>query len=259
MEQELFWQEQKKKMLKGMALILGVIALFYAAVCTPVYRFMTSDVLYQGTVLALLWDILMTLTYYLFYWVAASCLLYSGACYGFSRIKPLIAVYGGIVFARYFANHLASCVIDGGQSINDFFTDYFPYILLDILLDMVLMAVAVGMTLFCLRRKLPRGSDRALRSAFLSSSLPATRLFDKDNTFMSCMLGVAAIPALSQLISRLIYDIFVGRVSGGDEVLLMVVYYLSDILFWIAGYLVIQLLMNRFYLSDIKAKSEWKE
>ncbi len=259
MEHALFWKERKKKMMQGLSIALGAIALFFAAVCTPVYLLLASNVLYQGTVLAFLWDVLMTVTNYLFYWIAFSAVLYAGLRLGFGRIKVLYAVYGAIIGARYFANHLASCILNGVQSINDFVTDYFPYIILDILLDALLMALAVGLTLLCLRHRLPGSGRIEERPAFLSEFLPATRIFDRKNAFLSTMLGVAAIPAAAQLISRLIYDLSLGYIASRLDLLWMFTYYLSDFLFWIAGYMVMLLLMNRFSLSDLKAMQEWNE
>ncbi len=257
MEQNLVLQALKKKMTAHLAVILGIIAFFYAVVCTPVYLVLASNVLYTDTLWTFLWDVLMTVCNYLFYWIAFAYLMYGFLRFGLRGEKSLIFVYSGVAVLRYFANHLASCIVNGFQSVRAFFADYFFYIVLDIGLDLLMVAVALGGCVQLLRASLPSYANDAQRADFIKISFPIASPFAWKEKAIKPILWVAAVPSAVQLISRLIYDFSYGAPTKLVDLLLMLAYYLSDILFVWIGALVISLLLNKIYLLELKLQCEW--
>lgn len=241
---------RRKKLTVRLAICLFAIALFYAAVCTPIARFVASDVLLANTVLPSVIDIVILFFNYSFYWISFGFLVYAIHRLGAKSCAPLFAVYGGAVVFRYLANQMADFCVFGFPSINDFFSDYLPYSLLDMLLDVIQMTLAVLLT-----HHIQRISKEMQRDAL--KELPLTGLFDLKKYISRNALFVAMIPAAFKLISRLIYDAWYGAPRGLGELLWMIVSYFSDIACIMIGYAVIVLLLNRCRLDEIKAKNEY--
>lgn len=246
----MFESTQQHKLKLQLALWLFGIAVFYAAVCTPMTLTVTSDVLLSETVLPLLSDVLSLFCNYLFYWVAFAILLYAVCHYGLRACKPLLAIYGGAVLFRYIANQIAAYLVLGFPSVNDFFAGDFWYLLLNIALDLAMLA---GVCFLIVR--MHRRMDSA--EAPILSHLPMSRLFDRENPVFCIAIAVAAIPAGVQLVTRVIYDIFYGLPTGLLDLLWMIVYYLSDFANVLIGYLVIALFLNRLFFYEEKARLEF--
>ena len=66
------------------------------------------------------------------------------------------------------------------------------------------------------------------------------------------------IPSALMLISRVIYDVSLGGAAGLGDLLWMITYYASDIVSIFVGYFVILLLVNRLYLREETAKSNYE-
>ena len=250
MELSLFERCRKKKLTVQLAVWLFVIALFYAAVCTPISRVVASDILLADTVVPLIIDVLGLLCNYLFYWAAFAFLLYAVFRLEIKNSIPLLAVYAGAVVFRYLANQIADFCVFGFPSVNDFFSLYLPYCLIDMLLDLAQIAVAV-LLILCLKKR----AANAQTAVF--EELPVTKLFDYKKTVLRAGVLLGIIPATAQLISRVIYDIWYGAPTGLADLLWMIVSYLSDLAFVLIGYAVIVLFLNRFCLSEKKAKLEY--
>ena len=113
-----------------------------------------------------------------------------------------------------------------------FVKDDLIYIIINILLDLLLLALALW-AMHALRYRWENKTP-------LLEALPTERLFDLQNPLMRILLCVAAIPAGFQLLSRLIYDFSNGLPYDLPDFLWMITYYLSDFAFVIVGYLIIQ-------------------
>jgi predicted membrane protein len=50
------------------------------------------------------------------------------------------------------------------------------------------------------------------------------------------------------------YDFHLGAPTGFSDLLWMILYYLSDVVGALIGYLVMVLLLNRFFLQELRAK-----
>ena len=90
--------------------------------------------------------------------------------------------------------------------------------------------------------------------------MPFASMFSFSNGMQRANLLMAAIPAVTQIVYRAIYDIaFYGVARDLADLLWMISYYLADVLSMVVGYFVILLLLNRFYLNEEKARLEYRQ
>ncbi len=247
----------RTRMTRKMLICLGAVALFYAVVCTAVFVWIASDVLLQTSALQLIWELVMTVCNYLFYWIGFSFLLYGWVRFGLRESMPLTATYATVSVVRYFANHLVSALIVGGQSINDFFSESLWYILLDGFADCIwgalLLAVFVAVTKTTLQN-----ADEKVRLQFLKAGIAAP-LNSLSSSMRKLMLCAAIFPGAVQILARIYYDLSYGAPRHILDVLYIVFYYLSDVLFILAGYVVLTLVINKLFLFEQKSKREYHE
>lgn len=240
---------RKKRLTVHLFVWLFAIALFYAAVCTPLSRFVLSDVLLSDTALPFLLDALLLFCNYLFYWIAFAFLLYALLRFDLRACTPLLATYTGVVVFRYLANQIADFCVFGFPPINEFFSLYLPYCLLDVFLDLAQMGIAVWVTL-----TLKRGASAPEK--LLSSEMPTERLWDWKRRTLRAAFLIALVPAAFRLVSRVIYDVWYGAPRGLSDLLWMIAAYLFDVACLWIGYFLIVLLINRFFMVERNARSK---
>ena len=256
---DLLYKEMLKKLQIRRAMrLLGGIVLFYAIVCTPVYLWICSDVLIADTALPLLWDTLMSVFNYLFYWIALATLLYALIRWGIAESKPLFISLAVLSAVRYFANYVAARFVLRFQSINDFFADDLLYILLDVVFDLALMAAAVFLMYTVLKNTLSYEASEGERTAFLSRHLPIGSMLDLKNPITKASMYAALVPAAFKLLSRLIYDFSYGAPTGLVDLLWMISSYVLDLLAVLVGYVLLIMLVSRIYQHELKTKSEFE-
>ena len=251
MELSLFEQTQTKKLTRRTAILLFAITLFYAAVCTPLYLVMSSDVLWAQTPLPMLLDVIMTLANYCFYWVAFAHVAYTVYRFGFSAARPQLAVYAGASVFQYAANLLAGYLVIGFPLWEDFASDELPYLILNIFLNLLLMAIAVGLA-YLLEKKQGDGKGR------MTDGLPLVKLFSMQKGIGRAAWVLACVPAAAQLLSRVRYDISYGAPRSLLDLVWMVVFYCSDVLSVLIGYLVIVLVWNQISFKETEAKKDFE-
>ena len=251
MELSLFEQTQKKKLICRMAVLLFGIALIYAAVCTPLYLVMSSDVLWAQTPLPMLLDVIMTLANYCFYWIAFAYAVYAIYRFNIAAAIPMLAVYAVASVFQYSANLLSGYFVIGFPSWEDFASDELPYLILNIFLNLMLMAIAVGLALL-VEKKQGDGKKR------LTEALPICKLFSFQRGIPFAAWVMALVPAAAQFLSRLRYDIAYGAPRGLLDLIWMVVYYCSDVLNVLIGYLVIVWVWNQISFKETEAKNDFE-
>jgi hypothetical protein len=256
---ELLYKENLKKMQlqRAMNWMCGIV-LFYAIVCTPVFLWISSDILISATVLPLLWETLMSVCNYLFYWIALATLLYAVIRFGIADSKRYFVSFAVLSAIRYFLNYLSARVVLGFPSVNDFFTDDLLYILLDVVFDFALMAIAVLLIHTVVKSKLSYEATEQERSSFFAMYFPISSVFDINNPIAKAALYAAIVPSAFKLLSRLIYDFSYGAPRGLVDLLWMVSSYVLDLLALLVGYVLLVMLVSRTYQLELKIKSEFE-
>ena len=257
MELSLFESCRKKKMLLQFGIWLSAITLFYAAVCTPLYHLINSNVLLRDTVYPLLLDFGMQFLNYLFYWCSFAYAIYALFRFGLGKGYPFLVTYALVVLLRYLINFIVGGYMTAFPTVDNFLSNELPDLLFGIGMDLLLMLV-LTLILRAVHQKQPYVA-RSKRGGVLLSNLPFSKLFDLKNPIQRAVFFAALIPASVQLILRVFFDIAWGAPVGLTDLLWMITYYALDIVYVLIGFFVIVLWINRFYFSEEKARMEYEQ
>ncbi len=255
MEPTVFESCRRRRMLRWFGLSFFALTILFAAVCTPLFHMINNDIMMEETVFPLLLDTAMILLHYALYWLSFAFVLY-----GFYRFErrggiAFLVLYAVLTAVRYFANLLAGYFVMGFPLLRYFLSSDLPYVLIDIVLDLVLMAIFVWIFSSSKNRNAVPAKGRQ-NGAYLSAHLPFEGLFALRNPVLRTLLWGAVIPSAVQFISRVIFDLQQGLPVNLQDFLNMLIAYLSDYLYILIGFVAMVFLFNRFYLSELKAELE---
>lgn len=250
MKLTLFEQIQYRQLKKMFAFWLLIIAVPYAAVCTPIYHMINSNVLLSGSLPSLLLDFLMDLLNQLFYWGAFAVLIYTACRHGIEQCNWFVGIYSAIVLFRYIANLLAGYIMVGFPKLSDFFKNDFGSLVFDTVLDILLL----GIVFWILRSMLSKSKGRG--EPLMQSVFPLKRIFTIGNPVQKSVFFAAVLPAAVRVLSRIIFDLFYGAPTDLLDLLWMTTYYLLDLLGIVIGIIVITMILNRIYFKEMIAKAE---
>ena len=237
----------RKRYIKRLFVLLFGIALFYAVVCTPVSIIVSSDILLSETAWPLVVDLVLWVFNYLYFWIAFAFLLYFAVCFGKSAYSAVVGMYLGATVFRYTANLVSGFYQIGFPRSSVFVSKYLPYFIIDIFMDAVQFSIAFLVVHFCTEK-----------IVVLSRNLPITKLIDRRNVVAKAAFWLAAIPALIQLGSRVIYDIDFGAPRGLSDLLWMIFSYWSDCMGLVIGYFVILLIVKHLYVKAEETKLSYE-
>ena len=250
-----FYRGRKKRITLEYAILIFAISALYSLVLTPLQSWAYNDVLIRDMGLSILFETLLDVLNYLFFWVSFAYFLWMTARFSIRECRfPMLVCLGAILF-RYGTALLTGYLLNGFPLWASFLEDTLPYLTIDVLLDVAIFGI--GLLLICFLFDFPtaarRHGDRSWHTP-LSAHLPFKGLFAPQNPLWRITLIVSALPSLSQILYRLIYDIFFyGAPRDWIDLLWILVYYLGDLLTAFVGFLVTLLLLNRAYLREEKA------
>ncbi|MBQ9796748.1 MAG: hypothetical protein IJW50_03395 [Clostridia bacterium] len=257
MENALFDQARLKRLKRQFLIFLIACVVFIAAVYTPVYLLLSSNVLWSNSIFLLLWmELLEPLMNFAFYWGSFAYTVYACVRFSTGNAKRFFVYYGVAVVARYLFPMVVSFCIMSFPGWNDLFKYELPGVLFSILLDALQMAVIV---VLC-QVRLSRSFDGVSGAQIMERSLPFERLVDfKSPLPQMCML-CSLVPSALQLLSRLYYDIFFyGLPQKPSEWILVLTYYIGDLACFMIGYFVVQFLVQTLYTAEVKSRADFEE
>ena len=241
MELSLFEACRKKRLTLVYAITAFAIALFYAAVCTPIQIWAYSNILVSETVFLILGDGVVTAVGYAFYWVSFAFVLYFLSRFTAKSCKSVLGVYLGASAFLYLASLLSSCLVNG-------FEDFVLNDLLDVLMYVGLDAAQMAIV-FLIGWKLINGRD----------SLPIPSLLQWKNPMARSAFLASAVSALIHIASRIRYDLFYGIPTDTADLLWMISAYVSELVALIVGYLLIVLLLNLLEAKEAERRKNYSE
>lgn len=199
-------------------ILLFFAAVFYAAVCTPIYQWSSADIA-VSEVFTLIWDAVQSLVRFAFFWTAAAFVLVAVRNYGKSRAILLLAGGADLLLQ---AGSLAAGLIMMRE-------------LDSIGLDLIDLAISVALDVCQL----------ALFRLVAYLTLERPRHSETDPLPTRALVVCAAIPSILQILSRILYDAAVGAPTGKTDLIVMITYYLIDLASIAIGYLAILLISDR--------------
>ena len=250
--------EQKRKTVRLGGVILGALALFYAFVCTPVYIFFASDVQISNTVMPQIWDVVQDATQLAFYWSAFAFVIFLSAKHSVRESVPMIGIYAGCAFGRYFFSLIVGYLMLAGSAGFDSLGEDLLYLLIDVLLDLLQMGL-VTLLITLLLRTPSNASNEDGAAPKCKKSLHFKALFDFSNAVLRCVAFAALIPAVMRLLARIRFDLFFGAPQNKIDLIWMILSYTGDICCWIIGYLIIFLIVHCLRLSHEAAEKQLRQ
>jgi hypothetical protein len=97
-------------------------------------------------------------------------------------------------------------------------------------------------------------SNKSRNEAQPTKILPFSKLINWNNPLQRSAIKMSLLILLIKLVTRVINDISYGAPESVGEVLIMVLYYLSDIIYGAVAYLISIFVISQFY-EKIKKKS----
>jgi hypothetical protein len=260
MKLSLFEAARKKALMRQYTLIAFSIALFYAIVCTPIRILGYTNVLFINSVFSVVWDLVVTAVNYAFYWISFAYMLYMVSRFTIGNCKGFFGVYIGASAFLYVASLLASFIYLGN------FYEFVLNDLLDIVMTVGFDAVQMGIVALIACTLLRPHQERAMRAHRLALTknpkavlkmpqwLPFASFFDFGNPLMRSSLFSALVSSGIHILTRIRYDLFFGEPVNNVDLLWIIIYYASEIVAFVVGYLVLVLLLNHFYLKEDEKK-----
>ena len=259
MELSLFDSMRKKRLQIKYLILMAAIVVFCSLIYYPVYLYLNSNVVWNGSLLRLLWmEILEPLVNYLFFWGSFAFLLYSAARYSLKGSAPILICYAVGTVLRYLLQNIAFIFMMGINAWESEF--YISDLLISIVLDLLIMGVAVLLILLWKRKTGTTSVFNQQNNGLIAEEcFSFSRFFDWKNILLRTAFLMAIFPSAIRLLLRVWYDINLIVVQGIPvtdigEILLIMTYYITDCAGFLVGYLVIFMILSALHLSDQKAR-----
>ena len=239
---------EKKKTMKEYWIIIFALTFFYAIVCVPISIVTQTDAVVIDSSFPLIWETLMQVLTYVFYWISFAYLMYFIFAFGIGECKDFFIAYGLTVCLRYGLNQFVTSSLYGFPSVDEFVSNSLGEMVFFIVMDIIQLAIAVWIAYLVERY-----------GVRLKQFMPFGKLFDFQNPLVKTAFKLAWIPAVIMLAQRFVYDLgFVKEISGSGSAFIgiigILIFYLADLLCVLIGHFVILLLLNRFFMRDEKAR-----
>ena len=247
-----------------LAFTFGLYALLVFGMSLP-YTYANTDIVLYTSVLPEILDALMDVTEIAVFAIGFGIFMY--AC--FHRVKTtqqlgLIGIFSGAVLFRRLCDLSISLIFFKSIDIEDVL-----YTILYLILDLLLIW---GVSLLIHLRAKTYFKNRMLKakaSALFKDDLPMEltqedlfpfkKLYSKENPLQTCALWSGIILSAVKIVSRILYDIGYGAPSGIMEILIMVVYYGSDIVLGLLFYLGSLFVLKRVFCFKGKSNRASQE
>lgn len=229
---------------RNFLIFLGACIAFSTVIYMPIYWLMFSDIRWSDSVPMLIWiEMVEPLMNYAFYLGSFAFLIHSTSRFGSHKAAPLVGFFAGAALLRYLTNVFSYIWIMGALHVSE----WLAYDLPDILLSTAFDGIQIGVAFWIAHRVL-KGKKHQ----------PVTRITDRVPMLRAAWL-CAIIPAVTQVLSRFYYDLqmffsFQMEIDGGGELILMISYYLTDLLAIPVGFLIIALILKVLSRAEQKAR-----
>lgn len=217
------------------AIVCAVMYIFTQLILTPVYMLIVSDRVYQATLLPYIMDIVMSLAEIFTFGVCYSIVIYSAVM---RRTRTAAAVCGIYVAASVLRRGAAlgvSFMMYKFIDKRDIFNVSLPIIIETVQVFTVFLATYLAARRY--RQALILYSARRGDVGQLDI-IEMNSVFDRKNPLLVGTLTSAVMLIIVNVSMRIYSDIGYGAPAGISEVLVMIAYYLSDILVGVILYTV---------------------
>ena len=256
--------------IKGLGWLLfgftfGLYAVLVFGMFLP-YTYANTDIVLYTSVLPEILDALMDVTEIAVFAIGFGICMY--ACFHRASITQklcLMGILSGAVIFRRVCDLSVSLIVFSVIGIEDIL-DCVIYLILELILiwGIFLLIQSIASRYFKKTALLSKASalfDNDFTPTVTVKALyPFPKIYSKENPMQVCALISGIVLSAVKVISRIIFDISYGAPEGIQEILVMIVYYGSDIVLGILYYIGVLFLLTRlFKRKDRHNKRDNKE
>ena len=228
----------------------------------PIYATLEADVVYKGSALSLIIKYVQDLFDLCAFSVSYALLIFSMLLLSKDTTRLVAIFYSVAFFVQIPLKILMNAVVYGsiGNSLDItidviYLSVYFAFQMIQLLVVYIFSRTDSEKYLAYVEST--KAKDQACDEAS-RKILPFSKFIDWYNPLLRSVTKTAILILAIKLITRIINDITYGAPTSLGEVLLMTVYYLSDIIYGIVAYVIMALSISVLY-DKVKQKSENKD
>ena len=251
----------KSKLFMMLALFCALPVLLNTLVIVPIYATLESNVVYQGSVVSVIIKYVQDFFDLCAFASSYALLIFSALLLTKKQTATVVVFYTVTFVAQIPLKILINAFIYGSLG-NDleivmdivYLSVYFALQMLQLLA--VYIITSIDSTKF--KQYAASLDDPKIKSKIPEKKiLPLPHLFDWNNPLQRSAIKMSALILAIKLITRIINDISYGMPESAGEVMIMVVYYLSDIIYGAIAYFIAIFIISRFY--DLVKKNNGAE
>ncbi len=235
---------------KTMAIFCAIAFGLMELLITPAYIYLSTDITVSVTILPDLTELLLKLIEIFTFAVCYSLIIYTATAEKNKGLISLCAVYAAATLLRRLVSlgisFLSYGYIDGSDIFN-----ISVYIAFELLQLTFVAAISSGISKkYNTVRTEKEKAALKLGGSTDSFKIKFDKVFSKDNPLQRSALAAGIMLAAVNVAMRIFYDISYGLPSDLSEILIMVAYYLSDILaaliFYAASWFILKRAVERY-------------
>ena len=218
------------------------------------YHFCNNNIILFQSILPDLIDIVRELTEILIWALAISLLSYA-VFFRFSksvlfRLSSLLTLL--LILHRIFELSVI-LIVQGKLNFSDDIGGNLFYLLGDLLLVLITYLLTSSTAKAYYRKRAVKAKAKSLFANDTTLDIkqedfyPFKKIFDKANPLQRCLLKIAILFSATKILSRLLFDIGYGAPKDFGEFLLMLAYYLSDLLLGLVFYIFAIFIFRRIF------------
>lgn len=253
-------KKEKKTFSVFMLLFCLLPTLIDTLLITPLYATLSSDVAFSGGILTIALYYLKDIINIFAFASAYAIIIFGVFFMGRRSARLVILIYSLIYLAQIPLKLLVNVFVYGSLGSSEeilvdiiYLSFYFALYMLQLL---AVYFFAVTDTDKHLRYvSIKRKKDAKRRDGESAPILPISKLFDRFNPIQRSALKMSILVFAVRIISRFLNDISYGAPTSFGEVLVMIVYYVSDIIWGIIAYVSALLIFSVLY-DRLKKKDQ---
>ncbi len=239
-----------KFLLIAMLLFCLCPVLINCLVLVPIYASISSDVLYSSSPIPVIIKYVQDFLDLTAFSVSYTLIIFSVLLISKKHAKKTVLIYTLVFFLKIPIKLLMNVPLYG--SLGSFEDIIFDLIYLGVYfsLEMLqLLAVYIFASFDANKHLKKTAFQKADKKAIASDQrvLPFTKLLSFGNPLQRSAFKMALLISGIKIFSRILTDITYGAPASWGEVLIMIVYYLSDLLYGVIAYIIAMLVFNASY------------
>ena len=242
--------QQKKTYLRIMTIC--IFALYAATIALGMaYSIVANNIVYMNSFLMYTIEIGLQLLDLALYAVTFAFFVYAVFCYGARASAPFFVSYAVLTALRRIASLLLELFISGAIGADDIWSTV-VYFVLDLLLAFVVIALSIYESRHYEQyltewKKIKRDLGEDTTPPALC---PFEKVFNKNNPLQVSAFKIGILLSATKIISRIIFDLNYGAPADLVDFLIMVIYYLSDILIGVLVYAAMLAIFSRLFKKE---------